>query len=82
MDNHNSEQAALLKAVQLAGGTQAAFAEKLREHTGRNVQQQHVSWWIAKSKKAPADYVLAIEAVSGVSRHELRSDVFGLDAAA
>lgn len=27
--------------------------------------------------KVPAEYVLALEKISGVSRHELRSDIFG-----
>jgi DNA-binding transcriptional regulator YdaS (Cro superfamily) len=32
-----------------------------------------VSLW----KQIPAEYVLAIEGVTGISRHDLRPDVFG-----
>jgi DNA-binding transcriptional regulator YdaS (Cro superfamily) len=38
--------------------------------------QQTVSFWV-KSGKAAAEFVLAIERETGVSRHELRPDVFG-----
>ena len=37
---------------------------------------QAVTRWIATAK-VPARHVLAIEAATGVSRHDLRPDVFG-----
>ncbi|WP_093820201.1 transcriptional regulator [Stenotrophomonas indicatrix] len=44
-------------------------------HIGRvcGVSSQAVSQW----KRVPAEYVLAIEEATGVSRHDLRPDVFG-----
>ncbi|WP_121041978.1 transcriptional regulator [Stenotrophomonas rhizophila] len=41
------------------------------------VSSQAVSQW----KRVPAEHVLAIEAATGVSRHDLRPDVFGPAAA-
>lgn len=62
---------ALIKAIQIAGG-QCALAEKL------GVAQCTISAWVNRNKKAPPpEYVLQIEAMTGVSRHELRPDVFG-----
>ena len=62
----------LKKAVAISGG-QAALARLL------GLKQQHISWWINKSKRVPAEHVIAIErAVGGaVTRHDLRPDVFG-----
>ncbi|WP_414613958.1 transcriptional regulator [Stenotrophomonas muris] len=44
-------------------------------HIGRvcGVSSQAVSQW----KRVPAEYVLTIEEATGVSRHDLRPDVFG-----
>lgn len=53
----------------LGGPTKAAAAIGV---DGANVV---LNW--RKRKQVPADKVLAIEAASGVSRHELRPDVFG-----
>ena len=62
---------ALIKAIKIAGG-QCALAEKL------GVAQCTVSAWINRNKKAPpSEFVLKIEEITGVSRHELRPDVFG-----
>lgn len=62
---------ALIKAIKIAGG-QCALAEKL------GVAQCTISAWVNRNKKAPPpEYVLQIEAMTGVSRYELRPDVFG-----
>jgi len=53
-------------------GSQRAFGEAI------GVRQQHVCYWLHKSKKIPPEYVLAIErATNGeVTRHELRPDIY------
>lgn len=61
----------LLEAVELVGG-QSKLAEEL------DIKQGHVAMWIHRDKKAPpAEYVLKIEQLTGVSRYKLRPDVFG-----
>lgn len=60
---------ALEKAIN-AAGSQATLAR------GIEVSQQLISYWLRKGK-CPAEYALKVEAVSGVSRHELRPDIFG-----
>lgn len=40
------------------------------------IAHQNIQSWLNKNG-VPSDWVLKVEAVSGVSRHELRSDVFG-----
>lgn len=56
----------LKKAIENAGGT-AALARAL------NIRPQAVSQW----EKVPAERVIQVEALSGVSRYQLRPDVFG-----
>ncbi|PDT55065.1 MULTISPECIES: Cro/CI family transcriptional regulator [Sinorhizobium] len=55
------------KAKEIAGGP-AAIAKALGD-----VTPQAVSQW----KRIPADRVLEMERITGISRHELRPDVFG-----
>lgn len=59
------------RAVQAAGGPKAV-AEKLE------IKRQAVEKWI-KHERLPADRVLIIEALSGISRHELRPDLYPED---
>jgi DNA-binding transcriptional regulator YdaS (Cro superfamily) len=56
-------------AVQRAG-SQVALASACK------VTPQAVNQWLGKGRP-PASKVLAIEAATGVSRHDLRPDVFG-----
>lgn len=63
---------ALQKAIE-AVGSQAALAEKL------GVGQTAISNWIRKTGRVPAERVLALEAISGVSRHDLRPDLYPRD---
>jgi DNA-binding transcriptional regulator YdaS (Cro superfamily) len=35
--------------------------------------------WVQSSKRIPADYVLRVEAATGVSRHWLRPDIYPVD---
>lgn len=60
----------LQKAID-AVGSQSALAAKIGK------TQQAVSHWLKKDGRVPAEMVLSVEAASGVSRHELRPDVFG-----
>ena len=62
---------AIKRAVDQAGG-QSALARSI----GKGVKQQNVWWWVHKGA-APPEHCLAIEQATGVSRHELRPDVFG-----
>jgi DNA-binding transcriptional regulator YdaS (Cro superfamily) len=61
--------AGLSKAIQSAGG-QKALADLL------GVRQSHVSNWLNRNKRVPAERVLDIERVTGVSRTELRPDLY------
>lgn len=54
------------KALKQAGGAKA-LADLLK------ISQPSVSGW----KKIPADRCIAVEAITGISRHKLRPDVFG-----
>lgn len=65
----------LARAVELAGG-QSAFA---RLH---KVSQPTVWAWLNQGKPLPAEYVLTTERETGVSRHELRPDIYPPDEAA
>jgi DNA-binding transcriptional regulator YdaS (Cro superfamily) len=59
---------ALKEAVRIAGGQTA-----LGKAIGKS--QAHVSNWIAK-RKLPAEMVLPVERATGVSRHDLRPDIY------
>lgn len=59
----------LNKAIDAAGGV-----GKLAERLG--IVQTAVSNWRIRGR-VPAEQCLAIEAATGVSRHDLRPDVFG-----
>lgn len=61
---------ALRIAVQ-AMGNQSAFARA----TGAT--QQSVSYWLKHRKPIAAEFVLAAEKATGISRHFLRPDIFG-----
>jgi len=61
---------AIQKAIELLGG-QAAMARSLSVHPAL------VSQWSTSRRPVAARHILAIEAATGVSRHELRPDVFG-----
>ncbi|PPU41854.1 YdaS family helix-turn-helix protein [Xanthomonas arboricola] len=65
----------LERAVEAAGG-QSALARLLSTDL-RAVKQGHVWAWINRGHAVPAEFVMKIEAATGVSRHDLRPDVFG-----
>ncbi len=60
----------ITQAISVAGG-QKALADLLSIHPAL------VSQWATGRRPVAAHHVLAIEAATGVSRHDLRPDVFG-----
>lgn len=58
---------ALARAVETAGG-QTALARAV------DTRQQNISLWLRNGLKA--EFVLAVEKVTGVSRHDLRPDLY------
>ena len=68
MESRSPEQA-LVDAV-TAMGSQAALAKLC------GVAQPSVHKWIRAGKALPAEHVLAVEAATGISRHELRPDIY------
>ncbi len=62
----------LEKAIKVAG-SQNALAEML------GVRQSHISNWLNRDERVPAERVLSIEAATGVPRHELRPDLYPPD---
>lgn len=65
-----TELEALERATEIAG-SQA----KLGAIAG-GVTQPAVSGWIRKKRRLPAEHVLPVEAATGVSRHDLRPDIY------
>ncbi|MCC6196770.1 MAG: helix-turn-helix domain-containing protein [Burkholderiales bacterium] len=63
------ETSAIERAVQLAGG-QTELARML------GVTQGMVWQWANGRRQVAAERVLAIEAATGVSRHDLRPDIY------
>jgi DNA-binding transcriptional regulator YdaS (Cro superfamily) len=69
MDTAPTPFEALKKAV-AAAGSQSELARIC------GISQPAVWRWVQSSKRVPADYVLRIEAKTGVSRHHLRPDIY------
>lgn len=65
----NHELQALKRAVKAAGG-QSALARRV------GVKQANIWNWLHKAQRAPPHAVLSIEAATGVSRHDLRPDIY------
>ena len=62
---------ALQRAIDAAGG-QKPLADLI------GTTQSHVWYWLNKSKNGvPSERALAVEQATGISRHELREDIFG-----
>jgi DNA-binding transcriptional regulator YiaG len=62
---------AIATAIEKSGAGQAGIARLL------GVSPQAVNQWVSGSRPVPSRHVLAIEAATGISRHQLRPDVFG-----
>jgi DNA-binding transcriptional regulator YdaS (Cro superfamily) len=59
-----------LNAAVEAAGSQSQFARDMGTH-------QPMVWrWLNQSKQLPAEYVLTAERLYGVSRHDLRPDIY------
>lgn len=74
----DSPLAALEEAVRRANG-QAGLARKINdliEDPERHISQPNVWWWLHKSKKTPSGMVLLVERATGLSRHDLRPDLY------
>lgn len=69
---HHYQDSALAKAIR-AVGSQTAFANLLGK------RQSVVSGWLLRGTRLPAEYVLTIEAATGISRHDLRPDIYPLE---
>lgn len=62
---------ALQRAID-AAGNQTRLAELI------GTTQSHISYWLLNSKRGvPAEHAMDIERATGISRHELRPDIFG-----
>jgi DNA-binding transcriptional regulator YdaS (Cro superfamily) len=76
LDTSDEAPTALDRAIEAAGG-QTALAGKITT-IDRPVSQQNVWWWVNRCGGWVPDYaVLPIERETGISRYELRPDVFG-----
>lgn len=62
-------------AINRADG-QSAMARKLSTPE-QPITQQRLWHWLKVKGVCPAEYVLKVEEITGVSRHALRPDVFG-----
>jgi DNA-binding transcriptional regulator YdaS (Cro superfamily) len=60
----------LKRALAHFDGNQSKFAAAI------GTSQQLVSYWIKKEKPLPAEYVIEAERATGISRHELRPDIY------
>lgn len=65
-------ESALKEAVDCLG-SQGRFARLC------GVRQPSVWKWLNKGKSLPAQHVLAVEAATGISRHDLRPDIYPFD---
>lgn len=74
MATRNTPQEALQSAID-ALGSQAAMSRLC------GVSQPSVFKWLKRSKPLPAEHVLKVEAATGISRHDLRPDIYPRDVA-
>lgn len=65
----------LASAVRLIGG-QSATARLL------SVDQSTVHEWLRSGRALPAEHVLTVEKATGISRHDLRPDIYPREDAA
>ncbi|WP_024873117.1 transcriptional regulator [Tolumonas lignilytica] len=70
----NQDKTPLEKAINSAG-SQVLLAEML------GVTPQAVQQW-KKSNKVPAERVISVERITGVSRHDIRPDIYPRESAA
>jgi DNA-binding transcriptional regulator YdaS (Cro superfamily) len=70
-----SRKAALERAIKRVGGP-ANLARLI------NISHQLLRSWLQRPKGVTAEYVIAIEKATGVSRHDLRPDIYPREKAA
>lgn len=68
MESRSPEQA-LLDAIEVLG-SQTAMAELC------GISQPAVHKWVRDGKQLPAEYCLRVEVATGISRHDLRPDLY------
>lgn len=68
----DTSQTSLATAVRKAG-SQVAFGKVI----GR--RQSTIQTWLAEGKELPAEFVLEVESKLGISRHELRPDLYPIE---
>jgi DNA-binding transcriptional regulator YdaS (Cro superfamily) len=66
---HHDSDTALAKAVRQAG-SQLAFGRLIGK------RQSVINDWLREERPLPAEHVLTIEAATGISRHDLRPDIY------
>lgn len=79
MSLDDSMAEAFVEAVKTAKG-QSALARGLADK-GCKVSQQLLWHHLRVKRRCPAELVLQVESISGVSRYRLRPDVFGSEPA-
>lgn len=62
----------IVERVLATGGGAVAISKSLSA-SGKRISSQAVGQW----SRVPAERVLEVEAITGISRHELRPDVYG-----
>lgn len=67
-----TSETSLIEKVRAAGGGAVALSRAL-SLSGKPLRPQAVSQWT----QVPAERVLEVERITGISRHDLRPDVFG-----
>lgn len=75
MRHVSNELSPLQRAIDTAG-SQKALGGLI------GASQQAISTWGSAIKGVPAEYVILIEKHTGVSRHELRPDIYPVETAA
>jgi DNA-binding transcriptional regulator YdaS (Cro superfamily) len=61
---------ALARALAKFENNQTKFADAI------GTSQQLVSYWVKKARPLPAEFVIPTETATGISRHELRPDIY------
>ena len=72
--NQESLSFVALEQAIMRSGSQTALASLL------GISQQAVSGWVLKGRRLPAEHVLKVEAATGISRHDLRPDIYPREA--
>lgn len=69
---HHDSDSALARAVR-AAGSQLAFGALIGK------RQSVVNDWLRDERPLPAELVFKVEAATGISRHDLRPDIYPRD---